>query len=173
MAIREVRTFPDPVLRQTAKPVVNITEEVSNLVHDMVDTMYSAPGVGLAAPQVGVSLRIVIIDRVDLPDEMDYMALINPEITQAEGSWVCEEGCLSLPGETAEVKRAMKITVRALDLSNQTLEIDAEGMIARIIQHEVDHLNGKLFPDRIDLLPRRRIYRRLRLAKEKQTGDAR
>lgn len=143
MAILPIRKLPDPVLRQKARPVQRVTRRHRRLIEDMKETMYAAPGVGLAANQVGVLERIIVVDPGD-----QFLALINPEIVAAEGVDVDVEGCLSIPGVTGYVERAASIRVRGLDERGRAVELEAEGYLARIIQHEVDHLDGVLFIDK-------------------------
>jgi peptide deformylase len=162
MAVLDIRTYPDPVLSQVAAPVKNISAETAKLISDMLDTMYAAPGVGLAAPQVGVSQRIIVLDvDHDHPQKQVYR-LINPVITRAEGEVVWEEGCLSVVDFTAEVKRAARVELRAFDEQQKELKIEAEGLLAVAFQHEIDHLDGKLFIDRISRLKRDLYSRRRR-----------
>ncbi len=162
MAILPIRTYPDKILRQVCKPVTEITAEIRKLVTDMAETMYDAPGVGLAAPQVGVSLRLVLIDIFfshNEEGERDLQVFINPEIIAAEGKQDGEEGCLSVREYAAQVTRAMKITVRTMNLDGDTFEFEADDFFARVLQHEFDHLDGKLFIDRISPL-RRTLYKK-------------
>jgi peptide deformylase len=162
MAVLDIRKYPDPVLSQVAAPVKNITAETAKLISDMLDTMYAAPGVGLAAPQVGVSQRIIVLDvDHDHPQKQVYR-LINPVITRAEGEVVWEEGCLSVVDFTAEVKRAARVELSAFDEHQNELKIEAEGLLAVAFQHEIDHLDGKLFIDRISRLKRDLYSRRRR-----------
>lgn len=143
MAVLPIRKLPDPVLRQKARAVRRVTRRHRQLIEDMKETMYAAPGVGLAANQVGVLERIIVVDPGD-----GFMAMVNPEILHAEGVDVDVEGCLSIPGVTGYVERAAAIRVRALDERGRPFEMEATGYLARIIQHEVDHLDGVLFIDR-------------------------
>ncbi len=147
MALLPIRKHPDPVLRQRAKPVERITRRHRKLIEDMRQTMYEAPGVGLAANQVGVLERVIVVDPGDR-----FMALINPEIVEHHGVDVDVEGCLSIPGVTGYVERAAMVRVRALDERGRPVELEAEGYLARIIQHEVDHLDGVLFIDKASRL---------------------
>lgn len=147
--ILEVKTFPDKVLRLKAKPVDAINEPLRQLIEDMVETMHEKKGVGLAAPQVGVSKRIIVIDTSAGEDEEMILRVINPEIISEEGEQLGEEGCLSVPGEYESVRRAEKVTVKAMDLDGEYYTMEAEGFLARVFQHEIDHLNGVLFLDRI------------------------
>jgi len=148
MAIIPIRTLPDTVLRQKARRVKNIDGSIHRLVDDMLQTMHEAPGVGLAAPQVGVSLRLVVIQ---LPEE-EEIVLINPQIARRTGEVVGVEGCLSIPGYVADVRRAAKVTVKALDLDGKEVRLRGEDLLARALQHEIDHLNGVLFIDHLDSL---------------------
>ncbi len=162
MAIREIITYPHPVLRQKAETITEFNEELKVLVEDMADTMYDAPGVGLAANQIGIARRLVLIDRSTEEGERNFMALINPEITQGEGSVVQEEGCLSVVECYDKVTRFQKIHVTALDMEGNPLVFDAEDRFARIIQHEVDHLLGTLFIDHLSTLKRAMYKRKLK-----------
>ena len=168
MAILDICTYPEEILRQPAEPVTDIDEEVVKLVDHMAETMYSAPGIGLAATQVGVAKQVLVADIAARKPESELIVLINPEIVAAEGEVLFEEGCLSVPDYQAEVKRHEKITVRGLNLEGEEVEIEAEGLLAIVLQHEIDHLNGLLFIDRLSRLKRDLYKRRLRkkLAKE-------
>jgi len=168
MAILHICTYPEEILRQPAEPITEIDEEVVKLVDHMTETMYSAPGIGLAATQVGVAKQLLVADMAPRRPESELIVLINPEIVAAEGEVIFEEGCLSVPDYQAEVKRHEKITVRGLNLKGEEVEIEAEGMLAIVLQHEIDHLNGILFIDRLSKLKRDLYKRRLRkqLAKE-------
>jgi peptide deformylase len=162
MAIREIRKYPDPVLRAKTGRVESIDATVQRLIDDMVETMHAAPGVGLAANQVGVPLQIAVIDLGDREEEdvrHPLLVLINPEILSQEGTVVADEGCLSIPDLTEKVKRAARVKVRARDRSGQTYEIEADGLMAKALQHEIDHLNGLLLIDRLSPL-KRSIFRR-------------
>jgi peptide deformylase len=165
MAVKKIITYPHPVLRQKTKEVTVFDDDLRQLVADMIETMYAAPGVGLAANQIGVSLQVVVIDITAGKEEKKQQCVyVNPEILQGEGTQVGEEGCLSVVDFSADVKRFKKIKVRAQDLDGNTEEFEAEDRFARIIQHEVDHLNGILFIDHISSL-KRTLYKR-RLKKE-------
>lgn len=144
MAIRIIVKVPDPVLHEKAKPVPKITPNIQKLLDDMADTMYDAPGVGLAAPQIGILKRAIVMD---VGDEHGLIQLVNPVITHREGEQLGPEGCLSIPGLMGDVKRAQKVTVRGLDRDGNEVEIEGTDLLARCIQHEVDHLNGVLFTD--------------------------
>ena len=160
MALLNILEYPDPRLRKIATPVAAVTPEIQKLVRDMAETMYAAPGVGLAATQVNVHKRVIVMDVSDARDEL--RVFINPEIIAAEGEVECEEGCLSVPGYYDKVVRAAKVTVRALDGNGEPFELEAEGMLAVCIQHEIDHLFGKVFVDRLSPLKRARLAARLR-----------
>ncbi|MBS4032150.1 MAG: peptide deformylase [Clostridiales bacterium] len=146
MAIRLIRKTKDPVLRQVSREVKEISPPLIALMEDMVETMYAAEGVGLAAPQVGINKRIIVID---VQDENGLLKLINPEIVSGEGKECSVEGCLSFPGIAGEVERDESVTVRALTPEGKTVEICASGLLARALQHEIDHLDGILFVDRV------------------------
>ena len=145
MAIRIIVKDPDPVLREIAKPVPNVTSNIQKLLRDMADTMYDAGGVGLAAPQIGISKRVIVVDPHD--EETGLIEMVNPEIISADGEQLGPEGCLSIPGLNGEVVRKQSITVKGLDYNGNELIIEAEDFLARIFQHEIDHLNGILFTD--------------------------
>ncbi len=159
MAILTILTFPHPILRQNAKQVTKFDDKLKQLAADMAETMYEAPGVGLAANQVGVLRQIIVVDVAREKEEQKYLALVNPVISNGEGCEVGEEGCLSVLEYTAKVKRFAKIHVTARDLDGKTIEFDAADRFARIIQHETDHLRGKLFIDRISSL-KRNLYKK-------------
>jgi peptide deformylase len=161
MALLEIRKYPDVVLTTPALPVKNITGETVSYLNDMIETMYAAPGVGLAAPQVGVSQRVIVLDVDHENPGKRLLKLINPIITRTEGEIIWEEGCLSVVDFTAEVKRAAEIEVIAFDENQKEIKIQADGLLAVALQHEIDHLDGKLFIDRISRL-KRDLYRRRR-----------
>jgi peptide deformylase len=161
MALLEIRKYPDVVLTTAASPVKNITGETVSYVNDMIETMYAAPGVGLAAPQVGISERVIVLDVDHENPGKRLLKLINPTITRAEGEVIWEEGCLSVVDFTAEVKRAAEVEVIAFDENQKEIKIQADGLLAVALQHEIDHLDGKLFIDRISRL-KRDLYRRRR-----------
>lgn len=162
MAIRTILTFPEPILRQKAKEVTRFDEELKKLAADMGETMYEAPGIGLAANQIGVLLQLVVVDVSKPGDGNKFITLVNPVISEGEGSVTDEEGCLSVVEYTSNVKRFRKIKVTAQDLEGKTMEFIAEERFARVIQHEVDHLHGKLFIDRISSLKRSLYKKRLK-----------
>src|ERR687898_89179 len=161
MAVLEILKYPDPRLSKAAHPVTNVTDTTVQLISDMLETMYAAPGVGLAATQVGVLQRIVVLDVDHENPRTNIYKLINPVITHLEGQLVWEEGCLSVVDFTAEVRRAEHVQVVALDERGNERKIDAEGLLAVGLQHEIDHLDGKLFLDRISRL-KRDLYTRRR-----------
>jgi peptide deformylase len=173
MAIREICTFPDPVLKNKTKPVGKIDRTVEILIDDMIETMHDAPGVGLAANQVGVPLQLAVIDITRSEDrekgiQLPIIVIINPEILSMEGSIVEEEGCLSIPDYAETVKRAAKVKVRALDKKGKPFELEAEGLLAKALQHEIDHLNGILFVDRLSPLKKsvfKRKYKKIAVEK--------
>jgi peptide deformylase len=152
--------YPDPRLRKVAAPVAVVTAEVRKLIRDMAETMYAAPGVGLAATQVDVHKRIIVIDVSPAHD--DLKVFINPELLSAEGESDCEEGCLSVPGYYEKVRRAARVKVRAQDKNGEPFELAAEAMLAVCIQHEMDHLMGKVFVDYLSPLKRARVATKMR-----------
>lgn len=149
MAVLDIMKAGHPVLKQVAEPVEFVNKKMRTLIEDMAETMYKTDGVGLAAPQIGVSQRIIVLD-----DGNGLLELINPEITHKEGSQIGLEGCLSVPGYYGDVERFDKITVKAIDKHNKKVTIKAEGFLARILQHEIDHLDGHLFIEKADNLQR-------------------
>lgn len=168
MTILEVCTYPEKVLLQQSEPIADIDEEIVKLADHMAETMYSAPGIGLAANQVGVAKQLLVVDIAPRRPESDLIVLANPEIIAVEGEVTIEEGCLSVPDCQAEVKRHEKVKVRGLDLKGKEVEIEAEGLLAVVLQHEIDHLNGILFIDHISRLKRDLFKRKLRKKKVKQ-----
>lgn len=159
MALLEVLKFPDERLRTVAKPVEVVDERIKQLVDDMLETMHEENGVGLAATQVDVHLRVVVMDVSEEGDQP--LVLINPEITETEGSVISEEGCLSVPGNYAKVERAAKVKVKALNREGEEYELEGSGLLAKCVQHELDHLQGKLFVDYLSPLKRQRIRKKL------------
>lgn len=163
MAILNILKYPDPVLKRKAEPVEQVTDEIRRLIDDMAETMYEAPGVGLAAPQVGMSVRVIVIDASSKEEEKrELISLINPEIVEQSGEVVWEEGCLSVPDYTADVKRAERVVVKGLDRNGKEQVIAGEGLLSIVFQHEIDHLNGVLFIDRLGLIKRDLIRRKLK-----------
>jgi peptide deformylase len=170
MALLRIRKFPEDVLKEPAAAVKNINGSVEGLIDSMVQTMYAAPGVGLAAPQVGESKRIIVLDTNHDDPGKHLLKLINPQIIEAEGKITWEEGCLSVIDYTADVKRAARVLVRAWTPEEKEIEIEADDLLAVALQHEIDHLDGKLFIDRISRI-KRELYRR-KLAKLIKEGKA-
>ena len=160
MAILNILEYPDPRLRKIAATVTHVGADIQKLVNDMAETMYAAPGVGLAATQVDVHKRIIVIDISEARD--DLKVFINPEIVAAEGEAECEEGCLSVPGYYDKVTRAARVTVRAMDAHGASFELQAEGLLAVCVQHEIEHLEGKIFVDHLSPLKRARLSAKLR-----------
>jgi peptide deformylase len=156
MAILDVLQFPDPRLRRRSEPVEKITDELRQLAADMLETMYDEPGIGLAAPQVGMNVRLVVLDTdwTEEDAERSPLVLVNPEILESDGKIVWNEGCLSVPEFTADVVRAERVVLRALDLDGKEIREEAQGLRAVCFQHEIDHLDGMLFIDRISRLKR-------------------
>jgi len=159
MALLKIFKYPEPALKQRAKPVKNIDGKLASFIDSMTQTMYAAPGVGLAAPQVGESSRVIVLDIDHDNPGKQLLKLINPEIIETHGSIIWEEGCLSVVDFTAEVKRAAKVLVRAWTPEQKEIEIEAEDLTAVALQHEIDHLDGTLFIDRISRI-KRELYRR-------------
>ncbi len=159
MAIYPIRTFGDPVLRLETKPVTYVDDVVRALVRDMIETMYEAPGVGLAANQVGITRKIAVLDA---QDSLGPRVLINPEIIELSGEWDYEEGCLSVPGHWWEIRRPGFARAKALDLDGNEVEHAGDGLLGRVLQHEIDHLNKQLLIDRLDKPARKRALRDLR-----------
>ncbi|HWB50762.1 MAG TPA: peptide deformylase [Stellaceae bacterium] len=162
MAVLPIITAPDPRLKLAAKPVVKVDAKLRRLMDDMLDTMYGSIGIGLAAPQVGASQRVIVIDVAREGEKPNPMRIANPEILwRSEETTVAQEGCLSVPEHYADVSRAAKIRLRYLDHENEIREIDAEGLLATCLQHEIDHLDGVLFVDHLSALKRGMILRKL------------
>lgn len=168
MAKLTILEFPDPRLRTRAKPVGQVDDELRRLIDDMFETMYDAPGIGLAATQVDVHQRLLVLDVSE--DKSRPMVFINPEIVGSSGVQTCQEGCLSLPGVYADVKRAEHIKVRALGRDGESFEIDADGLLAVCIQHEMDHLEGKVFTDHLSPIKREMVKKKLE--KLRRSGKA-
>jgi len=168
MAVLEIRKYPDKVLKQKTSPVTTLDGDLQELIDDMIETMYAAPGVGLAAPQVGVSKRLAVIDISTKEADVPLLVLINPVFLRREGSIEFEEGCLSIPEYTAKIGRAEKVVVRSTDRKGKEMEIEAEGLLAIALQHEIDHLDGLLLIDRIS--PIKREFFKKRYKKTHQSG---
>jgi peptide deformylase len=169
MAVLRIRTFPDDVLKRPAPPVERIDGALAALAADMAETMYDAPGIGLAAPQVGESVRLIVLDvrKPDEPSGKNLLKLVNPVVAERDGEIVFEEGCLSVPDFTADVARARRILLRAWTLEQKEIEIEADELLAVALQHEIDHLDGKLFLDRLSRL-KRDLYKARRKKLERQ-----
>lgn len=159
MALLPILQYPDPRLHKIAAPVLRVDDKIRKLIKDMAETMYAAPGIGLAATQVDVHLRVIVIDISETHDQLQVF--INPEIIRAEGEEICEEGCLSVPGVYEKVTRSAVVTVRALDEQGKSREIEADGLLAVCIQHEMDHLIGRVFVEKLSRLKQQRITARL------------
>lgn len=166
MAVLPIRVYPDPVLRVDCPPVEEFDQALATLVADMVETMHAAPGVGLAAPQVGVERRVAVVDLSAGEDPGQLVVLVNPELELGAGTEIDSEGCLSIPNLSDKVARAAALSMTASDLSGERYVLEAQGLLARAIQHEVDHLDGVLFVDRLRGLRRERARRHLRRLRE-------
>jgi len=172
MALLPIRTYPDPVLRQRCARIESFDEALRRLAADMIETMHVAPGVGLAAPQVGVPLRLTVVDPTGGKDAQAIRVLVNPQIVASSGNQVDSEGCLSLPDFSDKVERPERVTLVASDLEGRPFELSGEGFLARILCHEVDHLDGVLFVDRLRGLRRERARRHLkRLLRKGETAE--
>jgi peptide deformylase len=171
MAALKVLEFPDPRLRTKAAAVEAVDDAIRRLIADMLETMYAAPGLGLAATQVDVHKRVLVMDVSDTKDNPQY--LINPEILEKSGLVAGDEGCLSVPGVTEEVERAERVKVRSLDMEGNPVEFEAEGLFSVCIQHEMDHLDGKLFVDYLSELKRQRIKKKLTKTRRRDTDSGR
>ncbi|HKJ14936.1 MAG: peptide deformylase [Desulfobulbaceae bacterium] len=172
MAIKKILTFPNPVLRQKVETVTSFDESLKELATDLAETMYDAPGAGLAANQIGVCLRVVVVDVSENKEEKKHLVLVNPEIIDKEGCQIDEEGCLSVIDLTAKVERYRKLLVRAQDLDGKSWEFPAEDFFARVIQHELDHINGILFIDHLSSLKRTLYKKRLKkILREQEEGS--
>jgi peptide deformylase len=173
MAIKKILTFPNPVLRQKVETVSSFDESLKELATDLAETMYDAPGAGLAANQIGVCLRVVVVDISKNKEEKKHLVLVNPEIIDKEGCQIDEEGCLSVIDLTAKVERYRKLLVRAQDLDGKSWEFPAEDFFARVIQHELDHINGILFIDHLSSLKRMLYKKRLKkILREQEEGSS-
>ena len=169
MARLPILEFPDPRLRTRAAPVADVDATIRKLIDDMFETMYAAPGIGLAATQVNVHKRVLVVDVTE--NRSQPLALINPEIVSRDGVEETEEGCLSVPGVYDKVTRAERIRVRTLDRNGKQIELDADGLLAVCIQHEMDHLEGKLFVDYLSELKRTRIRKKLEKERKDRAGE--
>ena len=162
MAVLKILTYPDPALRRKCLPVERVTERIGEFARAMLDTMHDAPGVGLAAPQVGENIRLIVVDVSVGKDPQQVHVLINPEIKNTAGERIVEEGCLSLPGITEKIRRHQAVRVRALNLEGEEMVLDAREVLAFVLQHEIDHLDGKLILDHLNKTKRDLVKRRLR-----------
>ena len=172
MALREILIVPDPRLKKECEPVTEVNDEIRDLLDDMLETMYAAPGIGLAASQIGVMKRVVVMDVSDDKDKPEPMKLINPEIIwESEDTSVYQEGCLSIPEQYADVERPAEVGVRYLDENGKEHEIEADGLLATCIQHEIDHLDGVLFTDYLSALKRNMMIKKVqKLQKTKKSA---
>jgi len=169
MAQLQILQYPDERLHKVAAPVAEVNEEIRTLVRNMAQTMYAAPGIGLAATQVDVHKQVIVMDLSENRDQL--RVFINPEIVEASGEEECEEGCLSVPGIYEKVTRAARVKVKALDEHGQPFTLDAEGLLAVCIQHEMDHLKGRVFVERLSRLKQTRILGKLKKAQRKGAPD--
>jgi peptide deformylase len=167
MAVRRICAYPEAVLRQKAKPVETIDVELQHLIDDMIDTMYAAPGIGLAAPQVGISLRLFVVDVTSGRDVKALQTYINPEMVTAEGHLREEEGCLSVVGVAGVTPRAERVVLRGMNREGNAVEVEADGLLARALQHEMDHLDGMLFFDRMGVVGRDLMKRKYKRAQRR------
>ena len=170
MAVLPIRTYPDSVLRRKAQPVERIDDALQQLIDDMIETMYAAPGIGLAAPQVGVSLRVFVVDITSGQDPNGVITAINPELSRLEGRVQADEGCLSLPGVYGPTPRAAEVLLRCTNRAGETLEIPAQDLLARAFQHETDHLEGRFFFNRMGAVGRDIVLRKFKRA-QRQSRD--
>ncbi|WP_417830179.1 peptide deformylase [Thalassospira sp.] len=172
MALREILIVPDPRLKKECAPVEEVNDEIKTLLDDMLETMYAAPGIGLAAPQIGVMKRVVVMDVSDDKDKPEPLKLINPEIIwESEETSVYQEGCLSIPEQYADIERPAEVGLRYMDENGETHEIEADGLLATCIQHELDHLDGILFTDYLSALKRNMIIKKVqKLQKTKKSA---
>jgi peptide deformylase len=168
MPVRKIVTYGHPMLEKLAEPVPQIDGEIIDLARDMVLTMHAAPGIGLAAPQVNVSRRVITVDLSVGENPADLIILVNPELLATEGEEVSEEGCLSVPGIHENVKRPARVRIKGLDLKGDEKVIDATGQLARVFCHEIDHINGRLFIERLSSLKKALVKKKLK--KERSTG---
>ena len=172
MALRKIIHYPEPLLKQKSAPVTEFNDELKQLAEDMAETMYAAPGVGLAAPQVGVLQRLIVLDCSPKDAENDLIIAVNPEVISGSGDSLEEEGCLSVPGYYASVKRYSEVTIRYQDTDGNVHERQADGLLAIGIQHEIDHLEGILFVDRLSPLKRSMFKKKyLKMLKEREAED--
>jgi peptide deformylase len=171
--VREILIWPDPILKQKAKPLAQVDAGTRTLVQDMFETMYAADGVGLAAPQVGVLQRVIVLDTTPRQPESKPLAMINPQIVALEGETTYTEGCLSIPGEAEDVDRAAKVTVKFLDVEGVEQTLECDGLLAIAVQHETDHLDGTVFVDHLSTLKRELIRKRMKRVKAERASEER
>jgi len=171
MAVLPIRIYPDKVLREKARPVEAVTPDIQQLVDDMAETMYAAPGVGLAANQVGVLLRVFVIDIASDDEPSDLRVFINPRILDRHGEVVWKEGCLSFPGVSENVERAERVVVQALDRNGESFTLEADGLLAIAIQHEYEHLDGELMIDHLGPVRKRLVQRKLQKRPAVEAGS--
>lgn len=171
MAVLPIHVFPEAVLRQKAGPVTTFDVALQQLIDDMIQTMYAAPGVGLAAPQVGVSLQLFVVDITSGRDVQGLMTFINPEITHMEGRMQDDEGCLSFPSVYGPTPRAARVRVRGLNRTGEAVEVEGEGLLARALQHEMDHLQGMLFFQRMGPAARDLVMRKFKRAQRQKSSE--
>ncbi len=169
--VREIVIWPDPILKEIAKPVDRVDDSTRRLLDDMAETMYAADGVGLAAPQIAERKRVIVIDTSPRQEGQKLIHLVNPEIVRLEGETTYTEGCLSIPGEAEDVERAAKAWVRALDYHGKPFELEADGLLAIALQHEIDHLDGTLFVDHLSSLKRELIKKRMKKLKAEKAAE--
>lgn len=172
MALREILIIPDPRLKKECDPVEEVNDEIRELLNDMLETMYAAPGIGLAAPQIGVMKRVIVLDVSDDKEKPEPLKMVNPEIIwESEDTSIYQEGCLSIPEQYADVERPIEVGVRYLDENGKEQEIEADGLLSTCIQHEVDHLDGILFTDYLSALKRNMILKKVqKLQKSKKSA---
>lgn len=171
--VREILIWPDPVLKQKSRPVAKVDDSIRTLVKDMFETMYASEGVGLAAPQVGVLQRVIVLDTTPAQPESRPLVMINPELIGLEGKTTYNEACLSIPGESEDVERAAVVTVKFLDVDGQEQTLRCDGLLAIAVQHETDHLNGIVYVDHVSTLKRefiRKRMKRVRASRESALG---
>jgi peptide deformylase len=171
--VREILIWPDPVLKQKSRPVAKVDDSIRTLVKDMFETMYASEGVGLAAPQVGVLQRVIVLDTTPAQPESQPLVMINPELIGLEGKTTYNEACLSIPGESEDVERAAVVTVKFLDVDGQEQTLRCDGLLAIAVQHETDHLNGIVYVDHVSTLKRefiRKRMKRVRASRESALG---
>lgn len=171
--VREILIWPHPTLKQKARPVAKVDDSVRTLIQDMFETMYAAEGVGLAAPQVGVLQRIIVLDTRPRQPESQPVAMINPEIISLEGKTTYTEGCLSIPGEAEDIDRAAVVTVKFLDPQGQEQTLRCDGLLAIAVQHESDHLEGTVFVDHLSSLKRELVRKRMKRLKASRESEPR